>query len=119
PAAGRRGGGVVVIAGGTLTLVRSIVKNNKTADGPDRIPDGGGIYNDGTMTIQNTTVNNNLAGGNEGSGGGIWNSGTMTITSSTVRDNTANGSNPTTYAIDGGGGIYNAGSVTVTKSTLS
>jgi len=119
PAAGRRGGGIVVIAGGTLTVRRSIVRNNQTFDGPDRIPDGGGIYNDGMMTLVSTVVNNNLAGGNEGSGGGIWNSGTLTLTTSTVRNNTANGSNATTYLIDGGGGIFNSGTLTVTSSTVS
>jgi CSLREA domain-containing protein len=119
PAAGRRGGGIVVLANASLGLFRVIVQNNRTADGPDRTPDGGGIYNDGDMTIMSSVVRNNLAGGNEGSGGGIWNSGSLGIYSSTVGNNTANGSNATTYLIDGGGGIYNVGSMRVNTSTVS
>ncbi|MDQ1532620.1 MAG: hypothetical protein QOF28_381, partial [Actinomycetota bacterium] len=113
PAAGERGGGIEAFAGGRVFLYRSVVRNNQTADGPDRTPDGGGIYNDGTMIIQNSTVNNNLAGGNEGSGGGIWNSGTITVNGSFVRNNTAHGGNAAMFSIDGGGGIFNRGTMTV------
>ncbi len=116
---GRRGGAVVVLEGGSLTMRRSIVKNNSVSDGPNRWPDGGGIYNDGTANIVDTTVSNNVAGGNEGSGGGIWNSGTLTLNRSTVSNNLANGSNSTTYLIDGGGGIFSSGTLTVVQSTIS
>jgi len=116
---GRRGGGIVVLSGSSLTLRNTIVEDNATSDGPDLIPDGGGIYNDGTLVVDNTIVRDNTAGGPEGSGGGIWNSGTLTLTQSTVSTNHAIGSNPTVHAIDGGGGIYNAGTLTMTRSTIS
>jgi hypothetical protein len=57
--------------------------------------DGGGIYNEGTLTLTHSAVSGNAA---EGAGGGILNAGTLTLTQSTVSGNTAN---------VGGGGIFN------------
>ena len=75
---------------------------------------GGGIYNAGTLTLNNSTVSSNSAGifgdiGNA-SGGGIGNAGTLTLNNSTVSSNTTNG-----Y----GGGIYNLGTLTLNNSTVS
>ena len=95
-------------------ITNSIVRNNY-AGAPDPFPVGigGGIYNYGTLTITNSTINSNqvwLAGG------GISSGGTLTITSSTVSGNGASGQH------DGqpwghGGGISGGG--TITNSTLS
>ena len=64
---------------------------------------GAGIYNVGTMTIVNSTVNNNQAligGFFRPDGGGISNDvGTLTIQNTTISENTAAG-----Y----GGGVYNS-----------
>ena len=46
---------------------------------------GGGIYNDGTLTITDCTLSGNSAE----VGGGISNSGTLTVTSSTISGNSA------------------------------
>ena len=77
---------------------------------------GAGIYNAGTMTIVNSTVNNNQAligGFFPPYGGGISNDGgTLTIQNTTISENTAAG-----Y----GGGVYNSGSVgslTAINSTI-
>ena len=68
---------------------------------------GGGIYNTGAVTLEDSTVSANTA---HGGGGGIFNdSGTVTLKDSTVSANTA----------DGGGGIYNTGAVTLKDSTVS
>src|ERR1700722_10004359 len=80
---------------------------------------GGGIFNDvlGVMTLINSTISGNSAA----SGGGIWNAGVLTVTNSTISNNTAS---------IGGGGIYNGhgsyfgqttayGILTVTNSTIS
>ena len=73
---------------------------------------GGGIANDGTLTVTGTTLSNNSAG-DSGYGGGIANYGTLSITDSTLSNNSA-GPNGT------GGGIYNGyGTLIVTHSTLS
>ncbi len=67
---------------------------------------GGGIYNFGTLTVTNSTLSGNSA---ELGGGGIANGGTLTVTNSTISDNSGNL----------GGGIYNGSMLTVTDSTLA
>ncbi len=49
--------------------------------------DGGGIFNDGTLTVTNSTFSGNSA---VDGGGGIYNSGgTLTVTDSTFSGNSA------------------------------
>jgi CSLREA domain-containing protein len=69
---------------------------------------GGGIRNQGTLTVTNSTLSGNAAT----SGGGIFNtsSGTLTITNSTLSGNAAGSQ---------GGGIHSQGTLTATNSTLS
>ncbi len=69
--------------------------------------DGGGIANDGGLFITNSTISQNFAQQN---GGGIVDSGNVTITGSTVSFNTA---------LDFGGGISSTGSLAVGNSTFS
>ncbi len=66
---------------------------------------GGGIENDGMLTVTNSTIDYNSA---SQFGGGIGNGGTLTVTNSTIADNSA------FYA----GGIGNGGTMTVTNSTI-
>ena len=79
-----------VLASGNLSLSALTIRNGKTSN-------GGGIYNTGTLTVQNSTVSNNSATSN---GGGIYNTGTLTVQNSTVSNNS------TTSGISNGGGIY-------------
>ena len=65
----------------TSTLVGLTITGGLTADS------GGGIDNDGTLTVTNSTIANNSAG--YGDGGGIYNAGTMTVTNSTIANNSA------------------------------
>ena len=94
-----------VRGGAKLTLNNLTVANGNGAS-------GGGIYNNGTLTVANSTLSGNSAPSVSNSGGGILNNnGTLTVTNSTLSGNSAN------YA---GGGILNMGGmVTVTNSTLS
>ena len=90
-----------------------VINNHAGVPDPFALGFGGGIANDGTVAITNSTISSNQA---YQSGGGIENAGTLTITSSTVSDNRADGGH------DGqlwghGGGI--SGEVTFTNSTLS
>ncbi len=73
---------------------------------------GGGVVNNGTLSLSDSTVTGNTA--TTGDGGGIFNIGTLTLARSTVRGNTASGSGST-----GGAGIINSGTTTVTNSTIS
>ncbi len=68
---------------------------------------GGGILNDGALTVTNCALSGNSAPQN---GGGIENLGILTVTNSTLSDNSAN---------ESGGGIYDDGNMTITNSTLS
>jgi hypothetical protein len=74
---------------------------------------GGGILNQGTLTVAGCTISYNSAIPfySEPEGGGIYNIGTLTVSGCTVLDNRAGNG----Y----GGGIYNVGSATVSNSTLS
>jgi len=68
--------------------------------------DSGGINNDGTLTVANSTLSDNTAAVY---GGGILNANTLTVANSTFSDGSA----------DDGGGICNLGTLTVVNSTLS
>ena len=68
---------------------------------------GGGIYNWGTLTVANSTIDNNYS---SDFGGGIGNWGTLTVTNSTIDNNSAG-----SY----GGGIGDFGTLSVTNSTIA
>ena len=91
------------IASGSVAISGLTVRNGW----PDL--HGGGIYNNGTLTLINSTLSGNSTP-NGGSGGGIFNTGTLTLTNSTLSDN---------FARSGGGAICNAGTLTVTNSIFS
>jgi hypothetical protein len=69
--------------------------------------DGGGINNNGKLTINNGVVAGNTA---QGSGGGVINIGGMTINKSTINGNSIVGD---------GGGIWNLGTLKINDSTIS
>jgi len=101
---------------------------------------GGGIHNEGQLTLTNCTVSGNTAdfggginnglveseltlrnstvSGNSGarSGGGIMGGGAVTLMNSTVSRNTAGLDLP---GLSRGGGIFLAGDLTLTNSTVS
>ena len=73
---------------------------------------GGGIANDGTLTVTDTTIEDNTA---MYFGGGIFNGGTLTITGSAIESNTITNS----CCGAAGGGVYNFGTMTVSDSTVT
>ena len=95
-----QGGGIFNSAAGKITFSSGALRNNTA-----QADEGGGLFNAGTTTVDNTSVNNNLAG----AGGGIYNTGQLSIGSSNV------GSNTTTET---GGGIDNLGTLTMLESAL-
>jgi CSLREA domain-containing protein len=84
---------------------------------------GGGIYNNGTLTVSNSTLNDNCTrvNGSAYGGGGIYNDAgaTLTVSNSTLSSNSTSGCGSFTTGF--GGAIHNAGggTVTVSNSTLS
>jgi CSLREA domain-containing protein len=93
---------MVVNGGANLTLRNLTVAQGRASGFP-----GGGVYNynNGTLTVTNSTFSGNSAY----YGGGIYNYGTVSVTNSTFS------SNNSLY----GGGIFNEGTLTVTNSTFS
>jgi hypothetical protein len=78
--------------------------------------EGGGVANEGTLSIRDCVISHNSAPGlrwppGEEVGGGIRNAGQMTIINSTISENFAD------HTI--GGGIYNGGEMTIINSTVS
>ena len=103
-------GGIFVLSG-DVTINSCTIDNNS---GNSQSGNGGGIDNDSTLSITNSTISGNSAG----LGGGINNAGDLTVNNCLVSDNSAIG----TSSVDGdGGGIdtYNNGIVTITESTIS
>ena len=96
------GGGI--LNNGTLTVTSCSLSGNTAQY-------GGGIYNEnGSVTVTNCILSGNSVNA-MGSGGGIYNDGWLTVTSSTLSGNAS--------TQDGGGGIGNEGMLTVTNCTLS
>ena len=116
---------VFLVTEGATAELRGFVVTN----GADQ---GGGIFNKGNLTVENSTVSGNK-GCNSCSGGGIRNEGTLMLTSSTVSGNnseTGAGIHNDNFAtatvmnstVSGniGGGLYNdGGTLTVTNTTVS
>jgi hypothetical protein len=71
---------------------------------------GGGIYNAGILTVNNSTIKGNIG---DYQGGGIYNSGALILTNSTVSNNSL------TYYTGEGGGIKNGGTLLLSNSTVS
>ena len=92
-------------ASATLNMNNSVLSGNKAS-----AESGGGIYNEGSITLTESEVTNNYA---EEWAGGIYQgpSSMLTINKSTIANNTAN----TGY----GGGIVNYGNVFMINSTIS
>jgi Bacterial Ig-like domain (group 3)/MBG domain (YGX type) len=96
-----------VNSGAQLSLSGLTIANGNTGGGP-----GGGISNNGVLTVTNSSFNDNSAGGNEG--GAINNSGTLVVSGSSFIGNSSS------FGDTGiGGAINNSGTLTVEDSTFS
>lgn len=99
--------------------VSAVIEKITIRHGKPSIADGhgGGIHNDGTLTLNRCMVTDNVADG----GGGIVNYGELTLIDSTVSKNTAEGiAKPPAIHCGAGGGIKcGAGTLTLINSTIS
>ncbi|MDN5939006.1 MAG: right-handed parallel beta-helix repeat-containing protein, partial [Salinisphaera sp.] len=115
------GAGIYTTGGGTTSLVDTVVGGDDPEDGNMTGTDpgqGGGLYvDDGTLTIDRSTIAFNTAS----QGGGIWagNLATVIAANSTISNNQATGGEST--ANGDGGGIFQTagGSTTLTYSTVA
>lgn len=103
------GGGCVNAAGATMILTNCSVTGNSSNGF------GGGIVNDGDLTVQSSTISGNTAA----NGGGIYSNSSATITNSTVTSNVTIPTGP--HGLQGGygGGLGLSGSVTLLSDTIS
>ncbi|MEJ2559682.1 MAG: CSLREA domain-containing protein [Anaerolineae bacterium] len=85
----------------SVTFSGITIQNGNTGGGVN----GGGLLNDGTLTMTTSIISNNVAA----HGAGILNVGTITLISTTVSHN---------IAFDDGGGIRNNNALTVINSTI-
>jgi CSLREA domain-containing protein len=98
-------GAIYNAAGASLALSKSTVANNEAVTN-----DGGGIKNDGSLTVTGSTITGNVSGNLTG-GAGILNTGTATITSTTLAANNA--------LYGDVGQIESTGSLTVSDSVVT
>jgi|GEM_PF-2283354 len=111
------GANLLTISGNHTTRVFNIRKGVTVnisgltiAQGSVTNANGGGILNDGTLTLTGCAIDHNKVTGS-GQGGGLNNTGTLTINGSTFSNNSA--------PLGSGGGINNVGTLTMTNSTVS
>jgi len=87
---------------------------------------GGGLYNNGVLTINNSIINGNGADSScsgatfcDSAGGGIYNDGALTINNSTIGPNQAFVQCQYQCATEGGGILSEGGTVVINNSTIS
>jgi hypothetical protein len=111
---GNGAGRVFEVGSGNTVTMNSLTITN----GYDVTGTGGGILNNGTLTLYQCLLAGNTASNPTGTdgfgGGGIYNqgAGTLTLNECTVANNAANG-------LSRGGGVFNLGTLNVVQSTIS
>ena len=98
------GGGVYIASGASVIAINSTIGTSASVN---KAVTGGGIYNEGTLTVNGGSIAYNTASASgAAAGAGIYSAGELTITgNASVINNNA------TYGW--GGGVYNAGTFTV------
>jgi hypothetical protein len=102
------GGGFYVLNLGQLTLVNSVVRNNRAGS-------GGGIANFGRVSILNSIIRDNVA--TIGTGGGIYNTYRLNLANSTISGNKANGYGGGIGVISSNPNDTNLTNLTITNNT--
>jgi len=91
------------VGGGGILNDGTLTLTNCTLSGNSATDDGGGIYNDGALSLNQCILSGNSAS----DGGGIWNGWLLTMNQCTLSGNN-------------GGGVHNqAGTLTLNQCTLS
>ena len=110
------------ITPGMTVLLKALTVINGAAD------TGGGIFNEGLLTLDSCSIFGNMTNNVEvdgGEGGGIFNSGLLLITNTQIMSNSTGPGNlspslPTPNGDGGdGGGIFNMGTLVITNSQIA
>ncbi len=113
-----------ILPGVKVTISDLTISNGQapTPEGDQPGAPGGGVLNEGTLTLARVALRHNRAGAgrnhNGGDGGGIFNSGAFTLTLSEVRHNEAGAGGNNGGNGGNGGGIANSGHMTLTQSVI-
>jgi hypothetical protein len=119
---------LTVVGGASATIQNVTVRHGKVTGSPAR---GGGILNEGSLTLEKVAVTDNLAIGSDSNpggsaeGGGIYNNGLLILVRSVVSNSGAEAGNGSSSGANGGdghgGGIANGpgGALTAVNSTIS
>jgi hypothetical protein len=104
---------VFFIARGTTAAIRDMtIRHGNPRKEPES---GGGIRNEGILTVENVIIRENSAS----AGGGILNDNTLTLINTLVEDNQARGGANHYYECSTGGGIKDQeGAITMINSTV-
>ncbi|WP_308256205.1 choice-of-anchor Q domain-containing protein [Geminocystis sp. GBBB08] len=102
------GGAINIDSGTTATFINSVIADSKTT------LQGGGINNQGTLTLNKTIVSGHNSGDNAG---GIYNTGTLTIRNSAIINNLADAAAPDVIEGGGGGVLNEAGATLIMVNT--
>ncbi|MBR6438673.1 MAG: T9SS type A sorting domain-containing protein [Bacteroidales bacterium] len=97
----------------SLTIIDNSKDKANAITGGNTIGNGGGIYNEGKLTIENLNISGNRTIRNSkvyGTGAGIYSTGTLLMTNCNVSDNVGDG---------GGGGIHALGGLTISGGSVS
>ena len=110
------GWGAGIYNSGTMTVTGSSISNNSAGQVADGVVQGsgGGIDNDGVMSLLDCQISGNVCPSN---GGGILSSGTLVVSESNISGNQAQGMSGGGAAI-GGGICVVSGSLQVISSTI-
>lgn len=111
-----RGGGLDVNTGGTLSLQSCAVSSNLSSAAFEP-GSGGGIWNQGTLSINASRIDGNRSAAGEGSfgaGGGIYNLGSLTVRDALFSSNSASDDDDSGL----GGAIYNEGTADIRRASF-
>ena len=107
---GVRSGGGLRVSSGTVSVSNVEFTGNNAGNNAGATRNGGGIWNDGVISLTDVVIDNNTS---SSGGGGLFNSGTAVLSGVTISNNNAIAGN--------GGGIENigGGDLTATNVTIS
>jgi hypothetical protein len=113
---------VLHILNGTVTISDLTIRKGNVTLGS--IFDGGGIDNNGDLTLTRCVIKENKARYGGGHGGGIYNQGMLTLNECIIKSNSAGNGRDNIFWGDGGNGghggaVYNNGTLILNNCTIT